>query len=98
METVSEPIASRNQSRHERWDRMEYVEKMASYERLAAKGWSQRAIANELHVPRTTLQAWTYHRDSLDAEPEVVKFFECLSKKAWTKRLRPCWTRTRSRS
>ena len=27
-------------------------------------------------MPRTTLQAWTYHRDSLDAEPDVVKFFE----------------------
>jgi hypothetical protein len=37
---------------------------------------SQRQAAEELKVPRSTLQHWLKRKDSIDAEPEVVVFFE----------------------
>ncbi len=76
MDSLSNRIAPINNSRNIRWDRGEYAEKVAALERLLDQGLSDRAIARELDVPRSTLQAWKQHRDSLDAEPEFIAFLE----------------------
>lgn len=39
-------------------------------------GKSQRAIAEEIGIPRSTLQHWLTRRQGIDAEPELVAFFE----------------------
>ena len=41
-----------------------------------SKGTSQRTIAEELEIPRTTLQHWLKRKESIDAEPELIEFFE----------------------
>jgi hypothetical protein len=40
------------------------------------KGVSQRQAAKELHVPRSTLQAWQSWHDTLDICPHVAQFFQ----------------------
>lgn len=40
------------------------------------EGRSQRAIAEEIGIPRSTLQYWLARRQGIDAEPELVAFFE----------------------
>jgi hypothetical protein len=37
---------------------------------------SHRRIAEQLEIPRTTLQHWQKRQDAIDAAPEVVAFFE----------------------
>jgi hypothetical protein len=37
---------------------------------------SQRAIAEELGIPRSTLQHWLARRQGIDADPNLVAFFE----------------------
>ena len=39
-------------------------------------GKSQRTIAEEIGIPRSTLQHWLARREGIDAEPELVNFFE----------------------
>jgi len=48
---------------------------------------SQRQIAEELGIPRSTLQYWLERKDSIDAEPEVVAFFESPAGTAFLHRL-----------
>jgi hypothetical protein len=59
-----------------RWSRAEAAEKMAAFERAYARCLSQRQGAEELGIPRATLQHWLERKESLDAAPEVVDFFE----------------------
>ena len=40
------------------------------------KGKSQREIAEEIGIPRSTLQHWLERRQGIDAQPELVAFFE----------------------
>jgi hypothetical protein len=54
---------------------------------LHAQGLSQRQVAQELGVPRTTLQAWLAWQDRLDACPQVVEFFESVPGLAFLHRL-----------
>ena len=51
---------------------------MAEYESLQDElgGLSQRAIAGEIGIPRSTLQYWHARKQGMDAEPELVEFFE----------------------
>jgi len=37
---------------------------------------SQRAIAEEIGIPRSTLQHWLARRQGIDADPDLVAFFE----------------------
>ena len=37
---------------------------------------SQRQIAEELGIPRSTLEYWLSRKQSIDAEPELIEFFE----------------------
>ncbi|MDQ3232228.1 MAG: helix-turn-helix domain-containing protein [Pseudobdellovibrionaceae bacterium] len=87
VDSLSNRIAPINNSRNVRWDRGEYAEKVAALESLLDQGLSDRAIARELDVPRSTLQAWKQHRGSLDAESEFIAFFESSLGMAFLHRL-----------
>jgi hypothetical protein len=51
---------------------------VAEYESLQGElgGLSQRAIAEDIGIPRSTLQYWRARKQGMDAEPELVEFFE----------------------
>lgn len=50
-------------------------------------GQSLRDVAREIGVPRSTLQHWLERKDSIDAAPEVVAFFESPAGTAFLHRL-----------
>jgi transposase len=70
-----------------RWNRTERAERFEQYRELQAQGISQRQAAQKLAVPRSTLQAWQAHRDSLDEHPAVVAFFHSAPGLAFLHRL-----------
>jgi uncharacterized protein (UPF0548 family) len=76
-----------NQDRNQRWARFERATLFKRYGELHAQGLSQRQVAQELGVPRTTLQAWLAWQDRLDACPQVVEFFESVPGLAFLHRL-----------
>src|SRR5712671_1222272 len=76
MGTVSQDTHQRNDDRQPRWDRFERANLFEHYRELQAQGMSQRQVAQELQVPRTTLQAWRTWHDSLDICPHVAEFFQ----------------------
>ena len=51
---------------------------MAEYESLQneSRGLSQRETAEAIGIPRSTLQYWLARKQGIDAEPELVAFFE----------------------
>jgi len=59
-------------------ERLYKAEKIAEFEAMLGdeKGKSQRAIADELEIPRSTLQRWLARKARIDTEPEMVAFFE----------------------
>jgi hypothetical protein len=62
--------------RHQLWDRFERAALFEQYLDLQAQGISQRQAAQQLHVPRTTLQAWQSWHETLDSCPYVAQFFQ----------------------
>src|SRR5919197_1446930 len=80
-------VACGNDDRTQRWARLERADRLARYSELHAQGLSQRHVAQELGVPRTTLQAWLAWHDRLDACPQVVEFFESVPGLAFLHRL-----------
>lgn len=64
------------ETKKKQWSREEVAEKMEAYAEAYQQIPSQRQAAEELKVPRSTLQHWLKRKDSIDAEPEVVVFFE----------------------
>src|SRR5262245_5227412 len=66
----------RNADRQPRWDRFERADLFEHYREVRAQGMSQRQAAQELQVPRTTLQAWRLWHDTLDICPQVAEFFQ----------------------
>jgi hypothetical protein len=70
-----------------RWHRTERAERFDQYLELQAQGVSQRQAAQKLAVPRSTLQAWQAHRESLDEHPAVVAFFHSAPGLAFLHRL-----------
>ena len=63
-------------NRKKRWSREEVAKKLEGLEEKAQCSQSQRQMAEEAGVPRTTLQHWLSRRSSIDADPEVIVFFE----------------------
>jgi hypothetical protein len=63
-------------SKPRRWRRPVIAQTMAAYEASVPALCSQRQFALEACVPRTTLQYWRSRKDSLDASPLVIAFFE----------------------
>jgi len=98
MGTGSQDTHQRNYDRQPRWDRFDNVANLFEhYRELQAQGLSQRQVAQELQVPRTTLQARRTWHDSLDICPHVAEFFQ---KRSWA-RLRASaglWASTSSAS
>jgi len=74
--TVIQDTQQRNNDRQPRWDRFERADLFEHYRELRAQGMSQRQAAQELQVPRTTLQAWRLWHDTLDICPQVAEFFQ----------------------
>jgi DNA-binding XRE family transcriptional regulator len=74
--TVIQDTQQRNDDRQPRWDRFERADLFEHYRELRAQGMSQRQAAQELQVPRTTLQAWRLWHDTLDICPHVAEFFQ----------------------
>lgn len=70
-----------------RWGRGEIARKIEEYEDKLQRGCSQRQIIEELEVPRSTLQHWLSRRDSIDADHEVIAFFESPAGEAFLHRL-----------
>ena len=62
--------------RKKRWGRTEIATKLAEFEQGYREKPSQRQLATELGIPRTTLQHWLKRKGNIDAEPEVIAFFE----------------------
>lgn len=76
MGTVIQSKPQRNENRQARWDRLERADLFEQYLDLRDQGISQRQAAQQLEVPRTTLQAWQVYQERLDEEPTVVAFFQ----------------------
>lgn len=58
-----------------RWSRKEIAKKLEEVEESQC-AHSQRQKAEEVEVPRSTLQYWFSRKSRIDAEPEVIAFFE----------------------
>jgi len=58
------------------WSRKEIAEKLDEFEQGYVRLPSQRQWAEELGIPRSTLQHWLERRESIAAAPELVAFFE----------------------
>ena len=76
MGTVVQDMPQINPASQPRWDRFERADLFEQYRQLQTQGLSERQIAKELNVPRTTLQAWRLWHDSLDICPHVAEFFQ----------------------
>lgn len=48
---------------------------------------SQRQIVDELNIPRSTLRYWLERKESIDADPELINFFESIVGTAFLHRL-----------
>jgi len=75
------------ETKKKQWPREEVAEKMDAYAEVYQQIPSQRQVAEELKVPRSTVQHWLKRKDSIDAEPEVVAFFESAVGMAFLHRL-----------
>jgi hypothetical protein len=73
--TVIQDTQQRTDARPPRWDRFERADLFEPSRELRAQGMSQRQAAQELQVPRTTLQAWRLWHDTLDICPQVAECF-----------------------
>jgi Family of unknown function (DUF6399) len=76
MGAVIQAQPQRHDARQAHWDRLERADLFAQYRALRTQGLSERQAANELKVPRTTLQAWRIWHDSLDSCSHVAEFFQ----------------------
>jgi hypothetical protein len=68
------------------WSRKQIAEKIAKHEQAPA-ATSQRQLAEELGIPRSTLQHWLERKEAIDAAPEVIAFFESPAGVAFLHRL-----------
>lgn len=59
-----------------RWGRLEVAEKVVEFEKAIENSGSQRQLVEELKIPRSTLQHWLSRKDKINADPQVVAFFE----------------------
>ena len=64
-----------DQVRAKNYPRLEPANKVIEFEEKATRQ-SQRQFAREHNIPRTTLQYWLKRKNTLDASPALVAFFE----------------------
>jgi len=65
-----------NDQKKKRWSRTEIAEKVIEFEKAKERLLNQRQVAEEIGIPRSTLQHWLSRKDSIDTSPELVAFFE----------------------
>ncbi len=87
MGTVIQIHPQSHDDRSPRWDRTRRAHLFDQYLALQAQGLSLRQAATTLEVPRSTLQAWRAHQESLDEHPTVVAFFQSAPGLAFLHRL-----------
>jgi hypothetical protein len=87
MGTVIQIHPQSHDDRSPRWDRTRRAHLFDQYLVLQAQGLSLRQAAKTLEVPRSTLQAWRAHQESLDEHPTVVAFFQSAPGLAFLHRL-----------
>src|SRR6266542_1603212 len=87
MGTVIQTHPQSHDDRSPRWDRTRRAHLFDQYLALQAQGRSLRQAAKTLEVPRSTLQAWRAHQESLDEHPTVVAFFHSAPGLAFLHRL-----------
>jgi len=87
MGTVLHTHPQSHDERSPRWDRTRRAPLFEQSLALQAQGLSLRQAATTLEVPRSTLQAWRAHQESLDEHPTVVAFFPSAPGLAWLHRL-----------
>ena len=63
-------------SARKQWSRAEIAEKLDAFEQGDVRLPSQRQWAEDLGIPRSTLQHWLERKEQIDADPELVAFFE----------------------
>lgn len=63
-------------AKQSRWDRSRVTAEVVAFEATADRAVSQRQFAQDHSLPRTTLQYWLSRKATIDADPEVIAFFE----------------------
>lgn len=71
-------------SARKQWSREEIAGNLDEFD---ARLSSQRQLAEDLGIPRSTLQHWLQRKETLDADPELVAFFESSVGAAFLHRL-----------
>ena len=74
-------------SARKHWSREEIAQKLDQFEQGYRQFPSQRQWAEDVGVPRSTLQHWLERKDGLDADPAVVAFFESSAGTAFLHRV-----------
>ena len=70
-----------------RWTREEIATRLDEYEQGYRRTPSQRQLAKELEVPRSTLQHWLKRKNRIDDDPDVAAFLESPAGIAFLHRL-----------
>jgi hypothetical protein len=76
-----------NGTGEKRWSREEVAKRLKEFEEELQQGHSQRQTAEELGIPRSTVQYWLSRRGRIDADPAVIAFFESPAGVAFLHRL-----------
>jgi len=78
MDELKKAEAHENQkkSKQKHWNRIEVSLKLDAYTKSKKKSISQRQSAEKIEIPRSTLQHWLSRKASIDAEEDVIEFFE----------------------
>lgn len=85
FESDSTPCPTK--AKQQRWDRPISTAQVAAFQETSERSISQRQFAKQHGVPRTTLQYWLARKDSIDADPALVAFFESPAGLAFLHRL-----------
>jgi len=72
----SNSILCQDKSKQPRWDRSRTTAEVVAFEATADRAISQRQFAQEHGLPRSTLQYWILRKAGIDADPELIAFFE----------------------
>jgi len=74
-------------STKKQWSREAIAEKLDAFEQGYQRIPSQRQWAEDLGIPRSTLQHWLARKEHIDADPDLVAFFESAVGVAFLHRL-----------
>src|SRR5262245_31595219 len=74
VESNSTPCGEK--AKQPRLSRSRITAEVAEYEAARERAMSQRQFAQERGLPRSTLQYWLSRKAGIDAEPELIAFFE----------------------